>query len=108
MKKSNFNYGVYRQMFINDVKKQINKFSKPRKLTGKIPKETQDYLVKIKKLLNQLENHKIKNEDLPEHKQIFVNMRSRHQFYRMGWMSAGLILATIAFIVAVCLVVFLN
>ncbi|MFV8401000.1 hypothetical protein [Mycoplasma sp. 005V] len=70
----------YRKLFSNEVKSEIDKFTKLNK--SRYSKATDKYLDQINKLLTELREHKIADNDLIPNKVLFKRLKREHAFLR--------------------------
>ncbi|MFV8470130.1 hypothetical protein [Mycoplasma sp. VS509_3] len=70
----------YRKLFSNEVKSEIDKFSNLNK--KRYTKATEKYLDQMNKLLLELRDHKIADNDLIPNKVLFRRLKREHAFLR--------------------------
>ncbi|SJZ43228.1 hypothetical protein [Mycoplasmopsis verecunda] len=67
---------LYRKLFANEVKSEIEKWSQKKYKKDKY--NTQEYLVQINKLYEELRTHQIKDADLISNKVLFRSLKRKH------------------------------
>ncbi|MHA0272867.1 hypothetical protein ACXYFN_02390 [Mycoplasma sp. 48589B] len=71
---------LYRKLFSNEVKSEIEKFEKLNQ--KRFSKATKKYLDQINILLVELREHKIADKDLVPNKVLFKRLKREHAFAR--------------------------
>ncbi|WLP85859.1 hypothetical protein [Mycoplasma seminis] len=97
------NMSLYRKLFSNEVKSEIEKYQKAN--SKRHFKGTDKYLEQIEKLLIELREHKISNENLIDNKVVFRHLKREHAFLRN---RLYFILGGIAFVIAIIVIILLG
>lgn len=98
-------YGIYRKLFINDVKEYLARVNKKSLFSYLTSKQRFEIFSELTKLIKELENHKIANSNLEANRNAYLK-RKREYFFKLNGYKIIIIglLGLICFILILTLV----